>query len=78
MSGDSNRRSQIKPEKEPFFGEGLTENDLKEIETRLAKTLTPFQLINAMKILRGFRNGATDKDIENAKVSYRNGFEMCK
>ena len=46
-----------------------TENELKVIETELSKTLTPEKLQNAMKILNGFKIGASERDMESAAVS---------
>lgn len=46
-----------------------TENELKVIETELSKTLTPEKVQNAMKILRGFQVGGSEKDLETGAVS---------
>lgn len=46
-----------------------TENELKVIETELSKTLTPKKVQNAMKILRGFQTGGSEKDLESGAVS---------
>lgn len=49
---------------------GITENDLKELETVLSKELTPAQAKHAIQIFRGFREGATAREKEAALVLY--------
>lgn len=48
---------------------GITKKDLEELETMLSKELTHEQTKHAMRILRGFRSGATPQEKEAALVS---------
>lgn len=51
--------------------EGLTVDDLKEMELELSKVLTsPEQLEHAMRILRGFKEGATSAETGSAVVRF--------
>lgn len=49
--------------------EELSENDLKEMEAELSKVVTTEQTNHAMRILRGFRKGATESERDAALVS---------
>lgn len=48
---------------------GITKEDLEEMEVMLSKELTHEQTKHAMRILRGFRNGASAQEKEAALVS---------
>lgn len=67
MAEFSNSSSSSSEKKLP--DEGLTENELKDLEKALLKELTPSQTKEIMKIFRGLRQGATSKETEDALVS---------
>lgn len=48
---------------------GFTESELNEIQRSLYEKLTRPQVGHIMKILRGFRDGATSTETENALVN---------
>lgn len=47
----------------------ITDDELKDLETALLRELTPSQTKQIMEIFRGFREGASPKETENAIVS---------
>lgn len=49
-------------DKEETSTKGLTEIELKDLEDNLAKSLPSDQVGNTLKILRGFRVGATKQE----------------
>lgn len=49
---------------------GITEKDLKELEILLSKEMSPEKTQHAMRIFRGFREGATGKEKEAALVYF--------
>lgn len=49
---------------------GITEKDLSELEILLSKELSPTQTQHAIRIFRGFRDGASGKEKEAALVRF--------
>ena len=68
---NSTEKESSSEEQESTSPKGITENDLKELETMLSKELTPAQTKLAVDIFRGFREGATAKEKEAALVRFQ-------
>lgn len=68
--GKDNGANEVSSEEiETTSPKGITKEDLEELEIMLSKDLTHEQTKHAMKILRGFRSGATPQEKEAALVS---------
>ncbi|XP_055315490.1 uncharacterized protein LOC129575635 [Sitodiplosis mosellana] len=66
---NTNENDNNSEEVEGTSPKGITENDLKELETILSKELAPAQTKLAIQIFHGFRQGATAREKEAALVN---------